>query len=602
MSTKKIFLFPGFIVCCTLFFFNCMDPFLRPDPPYTTMAMDLVLGSPGSRNLQAPMDFQGKGITVELRRNSATSTLVDRITQTLGAPDTSGSFTLSLEFNQVPTLVDLVLVGTLYDTDGGSTSYFRGVSTPFKADSRISSPVTLDLERIDYSSNTQIKLTSFQFYQSLNPALPTTLIGTVSPGTNQVEVLFPWGTSVGVFQDLIATFAHTGVQAVFNGSTLISSHTAADYSFQPVLTLLDGQGNPTEYVIDLFIQGTLLVQFDSNGGTGTMDPISATGTSLFLPSHGFTKSGSTFTGWNTQADGTGTGYAPNGTLLVTTGLIRLYAQWQEDTLSSNADLTSLNVGTGTLSPSFDPNHLSYNLYLFNASSTVTVDPTPADFNAMVTISGDSVSGNSVNLQPGINVITIHVQAEDGITTKTYSLTIYREYDLTSFSTGEHTLTLFGNPSTTIWGTDIYTHDSRLSTVAVHAGIVLPQVTATVKINRFTVDSSFQYIGTTRNGVTSSGWTNYTEAFQITGVSQVYPAYFAINSNQLSILTSTPGATIGYTTDGADPSSGIVYSAPILLETSLVNKTLRVLVSALGLESVERAVIIGESGGIYYLQF
>ena len=71
------------------------------------------------------------------------------------------------------------------------------------------------------------------------------------------------------------------------------------------------------------------VTFMSNceTATGTTNSITAAeNTNITLTANGFIREGYTFTGWNTSADGTGTGYAESSTIKLTGNLI-LYAQW-----------------------------------------------------------------------------------------------------------------------------------------------------------------------------------------------------------------------------------------------------------------------------------
>ena len=83
---------------------------------------------------------------------------------------------------------------------------------------------------------------------------------------------------------------------------------------------------------------TYTVQFDANGGTGTMDNQSFTydANPKALSANTFTRTGYNFTGWNTAADGTGTSYADNAEVQNLTsepnGEITLYAQWEEKQL------------------------------------------------------------------------------------------------------------------------------------------------------------------------------------------------------------------------------------------------------------------------------
>lgn len=73
--------------------------------------------------------------------------------------------------------------------------------------------------------------------------------------------------------------------------------------------------------------------FQNNGGSGTMTN-QVSSVSANLSSNTFTKSGSTFIGWNTAADGTGDFYK-NGATYAFTSSITLYAQWSSDSVPVN---------------------------------------------------------------------------------------------------------------------------------------------------------------------------------------------------------------------------------------------------------------------------
>jgi len=86
-----------------------------------------------------------------------------------------------------------------------------------------------------------------------------------------------------------------------------------------------------------------------------------------------------------------------------------------------ADLTSLSLSSGTLSPAFDPSTTTYAASVDNATAGVDVS---AGTNPGATA---SVSGGS-NLAVGSNTVTITVTAADGTTTKTYTVTVDRAAD------------------------------------------------------------------------------------------------------------------------------------------------------------------------------
>lgn len=78
-----------------------------------------------------------------------------------------------------------------------------------------------------------------------------------------------------------------------------------------------------------------IVTFNANGGTGTMDDQTISGTAN-LTANAFTREGYSFTGWNTAADGTGTSYADKASVTLTKS-IDLYAQWQQDAPPASAN-------------------------------------------------------------------------------------------------------------------------------------------------------------------------------------------------------------------------------------------------------------------------
>ena len=87
------------------------------------------------------------------------------------------------------------------------------------------------------------------------------------------------------------------------------------------------------------------VTFNSNGGTGTMSTQVAN-VPTALTANAFTRTGYTFSGWNTAAGGTGTAYA-NGATYSFAADITLYAQWTA-LREPHGDLQR-NGGTGTMS-------------------------------------------------------------------------------------------------------------------------------------------------------------------------------------------------------------------------------------------------------------
>jgi hypothetical protein len=65
---------------------------------------------------------------------------------------------------------------------------------------------------------------------------------------------------------------------------------------------------------------------------------------------------------------------------------------------------------------------------------------------------------------------------------------------------------------TVWGTDVYTTDSALAAVAVHTGLLKNGQTGVIKVTMIVSPNNF--VGTVRNGVTSSQYGQYPAAYRV----------------------------------------------------------------------------------------
>ncbi len=117
------------------------------------------------------------------------------------------------------------------------------------------------------------------------------------------------------------------------------------------------------------------------------------------------------------------------------------------TTSINADLSALTLSSGTLAPDFTSATLEYTASAGHATTSITLSPTLADAAAAVTVNGVAVASSSASgaiaLNVGANTITTVVTAPDGITTKTYKVSITRapsaNADLSAISLSSGTL-------------------------------------------------------------------------------------------------------------------------------------------------------------------
>jgi protocatechuate 3,4-dioxygenase beta subunit len=97
--------------------------------------------------------------------------------------------------------------------------------------------------------------------------------------------------------------------------------------------------------------------------------------------------------------------------------------------STDATLSNLTVSQGTLTPAFAPTTTSSSDNVSNSVTSITVTPTVNESHATVTVNGTPVTSGStsgsISLNVGSNLITIVVTAQDGTTTKTYTVTVTR---------------------------------------------------------------------------------------------------------------------------------------------------------------------------------
>ena len=100
-------------------------------------------------------------------------------------------------------------------------------------------------------------------------------------------------------------------------------------------------------------------------------------------------------------------------------------------LSDNANLAALTLSGGAvLSPSFNAATTSYTATVAHNISGVTVTPTLSDSNAAVTVDGAAVASGAASGEIALVVgvpkdILVVVTAQDGTTTKTYTVTVLR---------------------------------------------------------------------------------------------------------------------------------------------------------------------------------
>ena len=98
-------------------------------------------------------------------------------------------------------------------------------------------------------------------------------------------------------------------------------------------------------------------------------------------------------------------------------------------LNSDADLGALAVSSGALTPAFASAQFGYSDSVTNDVTSITVTPTLHDPAASVLVNGMPVASGSASsaipLTEGSNLINVVVTAQDGATTRSYTITVTR---------------------------------------------------------------------------------------------------------------------------------------------------------------------------------
>ena len=177
---------------------------------------------------------------------------------------------------------------------------------------------------------------------------------------------------------------------------------------------------------------TYTVKYNANGGTGTTASSTHTyGTAKALTANGFSRTGYSFTGWNTAANGSGDSYSDKQSVstLTTGSEIELFAQWGTATYQ-----VIFNANGGTfVSGNFDPQNYivgsSYTLptgtitrpgYVFLGWSKTSTATSASYTDGQSGISNLGTAGATVTLYAvwRAKKFTIKYNANNGTTTST----------------------------------------------------------------------------------------------------------------------------------------------------------------------------------------
>ncbi|RRD21612.1 autotransporter domain-containing protein [Brucellaceae bacterium VT-16-1752] len=157
----------------------------------------------------------------------------------------------------------------------------------------------------------------------------------------------------------------------------------------------------------------------------------------------------------------------------------------------NPDLQDLMPSAGTLAPAFAPNTNAYTLNVANDVESISFTPSLADINATAVVNGASTpngtSSASIPLVVGSNTVTTTVTAQDGTTTKSYTVNVIRAQsgnaDLVGLVPSAGSLDPAFSQSATTYALAVPTETSSLQLTPTSA-----DPTATITVNEATVAS------------------------------------------------------------------------------------------------------------------
>lgn len=231
-------------------------------------------------------------------------------------------------------------------------------------------------------------------------------------------------------------------------------------------------------------------------------------------------------------------------------------------VSNDASLSSLALSTGALSPVFASATTSYSASVSNTTTSLLVRPAVSATGSTITVNGSPVGSGTdssqINLNVGLNTISVIVTAADNVTTKTYTLSVTRA----------------------------------------EAAPVVSNVTATVAANSSSTPISLIITGTATTVAVASAATHGTATATGTSISYTPAPGFSGSDSFTYTATNTAGTSAAATVSVTVTASALILSpATGSLPAATVGTTYNQVFSATGGASPYRFSAAGVPAGL-----
>lgn len=224
------------------------------------------------------------------------------------------------------------------------------------------------------------------------------------------------GTGVGSYTFTISSTKPTRTGYTFLGWSLSSTATAASYQPGGSITL-----TASDILYAVWKANTYTVSYNANGGSGAPSNQTKTyGVTLTLSNTKPTRTGYTFSAWNTAQNGSGTSYAPGGSYTANAA-VTLYAQWTANTYVVTFDAQGGSVTPASKSVTYGQPYGSLPVpvragYRFDGWFTVATGGTQVTAETVVTVTAAQTLYAHWTVQSIVHVKGADGALHDGIVT------------------------------------------------------------------------------------------------------------------------------------------------------------------------------------------